>query len=109
MSDESATPSPEQLEDLRLRDLVRSSSQPIGLLGLPDGRTLEVSDAFATLVGRSRDECLGLTVRDYSDDPDGAQASLVTRSIRHSGSMVPTTTTPGWAFGGASSGCLGYS
>ena len=76
MTDESATPSPEKLEDLRLRDLVRSSSQPIALLGLPDGRTLEVSDAFATLVGRSRDECLGLTVRDYSDDPDGAQASL---------------------------------
>ena len=76
MSDGSVSQSSEPPEDLRLCELVRSSSQPIGLLELPDGGTLEVSDAFTTLVGRSRDECLGLTVRDYSDDPEGAQASL---------------------------------
>ena len=62
--------------DQRAEELVRWSPLPLVLLRLPDGRTLEVSDAFTDFIGRSRADCLTMDVSDYSDDPDGARASF---------------------------------
>ena len=68
--------------DRRAAELVRWSPLPLVLLRLPDGRTLEVSDAFTDFIGRSRADCLTMNVSDYSDDPDAARASFALIAAR---------------------------
>ena len=57
-------------------DLVLASPLPLVLIRLPDGQTVQVSDSFAAFLRRSREQCLAMTVAEYSDDPDGARVSL---------------------------------
>lgn len=63
-------------DDEGAADLVRTNPLALVLLRLPDGQTLEVSDAFAGFIGKSRRQCLSMNVADYSDDPEGARVSL---------------------------------
>jgi DNA-binding CsgD family transcriptional regulator/PAS domain-containing protein len=59
----------------RLRHQVRHSALPVILIRLSDGRTLEVSEAFAIFTGRDRKSLLTERVADYADEPEIAWAS----------------------------------
>ena len=62
--------------DSRLRDQVRHSPLPVNLIRLSDGRTLEVSDAFATFAGMDRESLLTKPIADYTEEPEIASTSF---------------------------------
>lgn len=64
-----------RLSEHRFRSAFAGAATGVAIVGMPHGRFIEINDAGTDLLGRTRDELLGMTIGDVTH-PDDYEASM---------------------------------